>query len=110
MHACARCNPPAHIVKVLLELFPESPSCVDCMNRTPLHIAAGTRANLSTILLLANAYPAACATLDKGGKTPLHLACDSACELFEGDEGCDRDPPSYDEDLTINNAWLSAVP
>ena len=80
------------------------------MNRTPLHIAAGTRANLSTIQLLADAYPAACATLDEGGKTPLHLACDSACELFEGDEGCDRDPPSYDVVLTIINAWLSAVP
>ncbi len=80
------------------------------MNRTPLHIAAGTRANLSTIQLLADAYPAACATLDEGGKTPLHLACDSACELFEGDEGSDRDPPSYDVVLTIINAWLSAVP
>jgi hypothetical protein len=44
------------------------------------------RANLSTIQLLTDVYPAACAIPDKDGMTPLHLACDSACELFVGDE------------------------
>ena len=111
LHACARFNPPAHIVTGLLELVPESPSCVDCMGRTPLHIAAGMRANLSTIQLLTDVYPAACAIPDKDGMTPLHLACDSACELFVGDEQCcEREPPSYDVVSMIINAWPSVVP
>ena len=110
LHACARFNPPAHIVKVLLELLPESPIFVDCLNRTPLHVAAGTRANFSVIQLLVDAYPKACAIPDTDGKTPLHLACDSACALFMGDEGCERDPPSYDVVFAIIKAWPSAVP
>ena len=76
----------------------------------PLHIAAGTRANFSVIQLLVDAYPKACAIPDTDGKTPLHLACDSACSLFMGDEGCERDPPSYDVVFAIIKAWPSAVP
>jgi ankyrin repeat protein len=109
LHACARFNPPALIVKVLLELLPESPSFVDCLSRTPLHIAAGTRANFSIMQLLVAAYPMACATLDTDGKTPLHLACDSACSLFMDDEGCERDPPSTDVVSTMINTWPPVV-
>ena len=98
LHACARFNPPALIVKVkvLLELLLESPSFVNCLNRTPLHIVAGTHANFSVMHLLVATYPMACAMLDTDGKTPLHLACESAYSLFMGDEGCERDPPSTD--------------
>ena len=111
LHACARFNPPWDIAKVLLELVPESPSLVDCLGRTPLHIAAGTRANLSTVQLLTDVHPLACAILDTDGKTPLHLACDSACALFMGDErGCERDLPSYDVVSAIIKAWPSVVP
>jgi hypothetical protein len=88
---------------------PESPGLVDCLNRTPLHVAVGTRANLATIQLLADACPVACSVRDEDGKTPLHLACDSACELFEGDRYCERDPPSYDVVSTIVKTWPSAV-
>ena len=108
LHACARFNPPAHIVKVLLELLPESPIFVDCLDRTPLHVAAGTRANFTTIQLLVDAYPKACAILDKDSKTPLHLACDSA--LFMGDEGCERDLPNTDLVSMMIKAWPLAVP
>lgn len=91
--------------------MPESPSLVDCLNRTPLHVAAGTRANLATIQLLTDACPVACSVRDEDGKTPLHLACDSACELFKGDKDRgERDPPSYDAVITIIKAWISAVP
>ena len=110
LHACARFNPPAHIVKVLLELLPESLTFVDYLNCTPLHIAVGTRANFSTIQLLVDACPKACAILDTDGKTPLHLACDSACASFMGDEGCERDPPSKDLVSMMIKAWPSAVP
>ena len=110
LHACARFNPPAHIVKVLLELLPESPIFVDCLDRTPLHIAVGTRANFSTIQMLVDAYPKACAILDTDGKTPLHLACDSACTLFMGDEGRERDLPNTDLVSMMIEAWPSAVP
>jgi hypothetical protein len=109
LHACARFNPPLHIVQNILELLPESPSLVDRMNRTPLHIAAGTRADLSIIQLLVNASPLTCAVRDVDGKTPLHLACDSTCELFTGDEDCKRDPPTYDVVSTLIKAYPSAV-
>ncbi len=110
LHACARFNPPVEIVKLLIELVPESPSLVDCLNRTPLHVAVGTRANFSSIRLLAGAYPEACAVLDEDGKTPLHLACDSACELFKGDESCEREPPSFDVVSMIASLCPWSVP
>jgi hypothetical protein len=69
----------------------------------------GTRANLSVIQVLVDAYPRACAILDTDGKTPLHLACDSACTLFMGDEGCERDPPSKDLVSTMIKAWPPVV-
>ena len=109
LHACSRFNPPLHVVQVLLELLPESPNLVNCMNRTPLHIAAGTRADLSIIQLLASASPSACSIQDVDGMTPLHLACDSTCELFAGDEDCQRDPPTYEVLSTLIKAYPQAV-
>ena len=109
LHACSRFNPPMHIVQSLLELLPESPNLVDCMNRTPLHIAAGTRADLSTLQLLVNASPLTCSIQDVDGMTPLHLACDSTCELFAGDEDCNRDPPTYEVLSTLIKAYPPAV-
>lgn len=110
LHACVRFSPPSHIVKNLLELVPESPSCVDCLQRTPLHIAAGTRARLSTIQLLSEAYPGACAIQDEDGKTPLHLACDSSSKLFQGDLGSTRESPSYEVVKALIQASPLSVP
>ncbi len=87
LHACVRYNPPAEIVKILLDLNPEAPACVDVANRTPLHVAVGMHANKSVIETLIRVYPNACATLDWEGKTPLHLACNGCCDLFEEEEG-----------------------
>jgi ankyrin repeat protein len=110
LHACVRFNPPLHIVQVLIELLPESTSFVDCMNRTPLHIAAGTRADLSTIQLLVNASPFSCSIRDVNGMTPLHLACDSTCEIYTGDEqDCTRDPPTYDVVSMLLKIYPTAV-
>jgi hypothetical protein len=46
---------------------------------------------------------------DIDGKTALHLACDSSCELFEGDEGFTKPPPSYDVVHTLIRASPSTV-
>jgi len=112
LHTCTKFNPLVHFVKALIELVLKSPSCNNCMDHTPLHIAAGIHANLSTIVqLFTDAYPAACTILDKDGMTPLHLACVSTCELFMGDEqGYEHEPPSYDVVFTIIKAWPSVVP
>ncbi|KAL7537411.1 hypothetical protein ACHAXR_007801 [Thalassiosira sp. AJA248-18] len=104
LHACVRFDPPPQLVKILLELVPESPNCVDCLQRTPLHVAAGTRASLPLIKLLAESCPQACDIQDADGKTPLHLACDSACEMFEGDGDSAKDPPSHDVVETLIQA------
>mmetsp|Transcript_11174 Transcript_11174/g.27469 ORF Transcript_11174/g.27469 Transcript_11174/m.27469 type:complete len:266 (+) Transcript_11174:66-863(+) len=117
LHACVRFDPPTHIVKLLLDLVPESPGRIDCLQRTPLHVAAGTRASLPTIQLLARAYPQACAIQDEDGRTPLHLACDSSCKLFEGDDreesasASSKDVPSYEVVNTLMEASpSSAIP
>lgn len=104
LHAVVRNNPPIAIIKLLLKLCPELPSCVDCLNRTSLHVAAGTRADVSTLELIATAYPKACMIQDDDGKTPLHLACDTSCELFQGDAGNIRSPPSEEVVKTLIKA------
>ncbi len=86
LHATVRYNPPPELVQILLDLVPESPTCIDIARRTPLHIAVGMRANPSTVELLVRAYPNACAMLDWEGKTPLHLACDDGFNLFNEED------------------------
>eukprot|EP00584_Thalassiosira_punctigera_P009140 CAMPEP_0172530366 /NCGR_PEP_ID=MMETSP1067-20121228/4120_1 /TAXON_ID=265564 ORGANISM="Thalassiosira punctigera, Strain Tpunct2005C2" /NCGR_SAMPLE_ID=MMETSP1067 /ASSEMBLY_ACC=CAM_ASM_000444 /LENGTH=189 /DNA_ID=CAMNT_0013314555 /DNA_START=19 /DNA_END=585 /DNA_ORIENTATION=- len=111
LHACVRFNPPPQTIQILLELVPESPIFVDCLGRTPLHVAAGTGASLPTIQLLVEACPRACGVQDVDGKTPLHLACDSACELFEGDErNPPRGPPSCEVVQMLAKASPMSVP
>ncbi|KAL7471903.1 hypothetical protein ACHAXS_012224 [Conticribra weissflogii] len=96
LHACVRFNPPAHIVQLVVNLNRDSANSVDCLGRTALHIAAGTRADIATIQILTEACPIAVDIQDNDGKTPLHFACDSSCELFEGDEHIQRPPPCLD--------------
>ncbi len=96
LHAFVRFNPPAHIVQLVVNLNRNSANLVDCLGRTALHIAAGTRADISTIQILMEASPIAVDIQDEDGKTPLHFACDSSCELFEGDEHIQRPPPCLD--------------
>eukprot|EP00571_Detonula_confervacea_P012044 CAMPEP_0172308290 /NCGR_PEP_ID=MMETSP1058-20130122/8934_1 /TAXON_ID=83371 /ORGANISM="Detonula confervacea, Strain CCMP 353" /LENGTH=247 /DNA_ID=CAMNT_0013020673 /DNA_START=135 /DNA_END=878 /DNA_ORIENTATION=- len=97
LHACAKFNPPSLLVERIIELCPNDTSSQDCLDRTPLHVAAGTGASRNVIKVLVEAHPDACMVQDKDGRTPLHLACDSSCELFE-DNGIalyDRPTPSY---------------
>jgi ankyrin repeat protein len=109
LHACARFKTPPPIIKLLLDLVPESPTCVDCLQRTPLHVAVGTHASLKTIKLLSSAFPEACAIQDDDGKTPLHLACDKGCELFEDDASLVPKPPKYEVVETLIKAYPKAV-
>lgn len=85
LHLCARFNPPSLLVKRMIELCPNEPSAQDCLDRTPLHVAAGTGASRNVIRVLVDANPDACMVQDKDGRTPLHMACDSSCDLFEDD-------------------------
>ncbi|KAL7525233.1 hypothetical protein ACHAWF_001267 [Thalassiosira exigua] len=82
LHACARFNPPYLLFRRMIKLCPDAPSSRDCLNRTPLHIAAGTGASCAVVKLLVDAYPEACTIQDNDGRSPLHMAC----ELF-GDNG-----------------------
>jgi len=117
LHATVRYNPPPELVKILLDLVPESPTCIDIARRTPLHVAVGMRANPSTIELLVRAYPNACAMLDWEGKTPLHLACDDGFNLFNEEDNdttttktTDRPKHCLDTIRTLINACpLAAV-
>lgn len=76
LHACIRFDPPPRVVQLIIRLSPSSPFAVDCLNRTPLHIAAAIRANPQSIMLLVDACQKACSVRDVDGKTPLHFACD----------------------------------
>mmetsp|Transcript_40649 Transcript_40649/g.85387 ORF Transcript_40649/g.85387 Transcript_40649/m.85387 type:complete len:247 (-) Transcript_40649:76-816(-) len=96
LHACVRFNPPSGIINRMIELCPDAPRSQDCLNRTPLHVAAGTSACPSVLKVLVDSYPDACEFKDKDGRMPLHMACDSSCELFEDSKGqTQRSAPSY---------------
>ena len=87
-----------------LDIMPESAASVDCLGRCPLHVAAGTRANMQVLRILAQAYPNACDIQDEDGKTPLILACDTSCELFEDEHEIRREPPSCEVIVTLLKA------
>ena len=101
LHTTVRFNPPLDIVAQIIKLCPVMPAAKDCLNRTPLHVAAGSKASASLLKLLADAFPAACDVQDEEGKTPLHFACDSSCVLFEDDDDDDenvtsKQPPNHE--------------
>jgi len=101
LHAVVRYNPPLDIVAQMIQLCPDMLATKDCLHRTPLHVAAGSRASASLLQLLAYACPSACEVQDVEGKTPLHFTCDSSCVLFEEDHVTDDDddisrhPPNH---------------
>ena len=85
LHAVVRYDPPLTIVGKMIDICPDLPSAMDCLGRTPLHVAAGLGAASGLIKFLAASWPDACTAQDEDGKTPLHFACDTSCELFEDD-------------------------
>ncbi|KAL7525326.1 hypothetical protein ACHAXR_000958, partial [Thalassiosira sp. AJA248-18] len=103
LHAVVRNSAPLEIIAGVTTICPDSPKARDCLNRTPLHVAAGVSANVQVIKYLAMAYPEACKVQDEDGRTPLHFACDVDCRLFEG-EPERRDPPTFE----VVHALLSA--
>ena len=122
LHAAVRFNPPLDIAAQMIRICPHLPAETDCLKRTPLHVAAGSKVSASLIKLIARSYPAACAVQDEEGRTPLHLACDSSCVLFEdqididgeNDASCastqDEEPvPSYESILALLSVSLHAT-
>eukprot|EP00984_Skeletonema_dohrnii_P027040 scaffold16468_cov68-Skeletonema_dohrnii-CCMP3373.AAC.1 len=73
LHAIVRDNPPLDIVANIIGLCPEMAAARDGLGRTPLHIAAGSKASPLLLKLIAGAYPAACDAQDEDGRTPLHF-------------------------------------
>ena len=102
LHAVVRCNPPLDIIAQMIRLCPDMPAAKDCLDRTPLHVAAGSKASASLLKLLAHACPAACDVQDEEGSTPLHFACDSSCVLFVDDHhdkvenDTSKQPPNHE--------------
>lgn len=109
LHAIVRHDPPVQIVSEIIQICPADVRSRDCLNRTPLHVACGVGAGIRTIQCLAAAYPAACKIQDDDGRTPLHFCCDIECQLFEGDEGKVRKPPSFEVVHCLLSASLSVV-
>lgn len=107
LHAVVRNNPPIHVVVEFIRVCPDSPMACDCLNRTPLHVAAGVGADVEVIKYLAMAYPEACRIQDEDGRTPLHFACDVDCRLFAEDTK-QRNPPTFE--LVYSLLSVSIVP
>mmetsp|Transcript_5876 Transcript_5876/g.8768 ORF Transcript_5876/g.8768 Transcript_5876/m.8768 type:complete len:253 (+) Transcript_5876:226-984(+) len=110
LHACARFDPPAVLILRIIELSPDAVRSQDCLDRTPLHVAAGCHASTAVMRVLVDHYPEACMAQDKDGRTPLHMACDSSCELFEDDKReMERPPPSYRTIAVLLSAKLDSA-
>ena len=113
LHAIVKYDPPLEIVARMIEFCPDMPAATDCLRRTPLHVAAGSRASASLIELLAHAHPAACDAQDEERKTPLHFACDSSCVLFEDDfhesGSIPRQPPNHEAVAVLLSYSVHAV-
>ena len=110
LHACVRYNPHVPLLLKMTELHPESLRIKDCIDRTPLHVAAGSGVSLFVIRILTSKYPHACNIQDEDGRTPLHFACDTNCELFKEDkESSPRGPPCLDTVYALLAGSLDAV-
>ena len=107
LHAVVRQrNAPLDIVAFIIKTCPEMLSSSDCFNRTPLHVAAGSKKSSPLLLkLIACAYPAACVARDRDGKTPLHYSCDSSTGLFDDDDEEDEDDD--DQSLVSSSSALT---
>ena len=114
LHAVVRYNPPLDVVAQMIRLCPDMPAAKDCLGRTPLHVAAGSKASASILKLLAHACPAACDVLDAEGKAPLHIVCDSSSVLFKEDRNNENSdtpsqPPNHDAVETLLSYSLHVV-
>ena len=119
LHAAVRFNPPLDVVAQMIHLRPHMTAATDCLNRTPLHVAAGCKASATLIKRIARSYPAACVVQDEEGKTPLHFACVSSCVLFEDQIQIDdvndastssnREPPNHDSIAALLSISLHAA-
>ena len=108
LHAVCRFNPPPSVVRNMIMLCPDDAKALDCLKRTPLHVATGTGASVDVINALLEANPRACRAQDADGRTPLHMACDRSCVLFEGSVNS-SDAPRYDIVSSLISASPSAV-
>jgi len=99
LHATLKFDPPVDVIVEMIRICPDMLAARDCLGRTPLHVAAGSKASASLIKLLANACLEVCDVQDEGGKTPLHFLCDSYSVMFEevSDESdAPRQPPNHE--------------
>ena len=108
LHAACRFDPPSSIVRKMIMLCPDDVKALDCLNRTPLHVATGTGASAGVVGALVEAYPDACHIQDADKRTPLHMACDRSCVLFNGSVNS-HDAPRYDIVSILLSASPSAV-
>ena len=74
--ACC-CNPPASVIKAMIDANPAALNQVDCMNRMPLHIACEYAASPEVIRLLLESNPSATMKKDELGRLPLHTLCEN---------------------------------
>ena len=113
LHACVRYDPPTSLLQQVVNFYPQAIMGVDCMGRTPLHVATGCGASSYVIKLLTTYYPDACNIQDRDGRTPLHFACDTTCALFEDTaysrSTASRGPPRLDVVRILLTGSLDAV-
>eukprot|EP00985_Skeletonema_marinoi_P013711 scaffold6848_cov195-Skeletonema_marinoi.AAC.2 len=108
LHAIVRDNPPL-IVANIIKLCPEMAAARDGLGRTPLHIAAGSKAPPLLLKAIASAYPAACDAQDEDGRTPLHFVCDTSFVLFADNEDADPSSTPQDQKAPKHEAILKAI-
>jgi ankyrin repeat protein len=75
LHFATENRAPAHVVKRLIEYYPNGVYEKDANGKLPLHFAALNHASDDVVKMLLDAYPGGAKTVDNNGNLPLHLAC-----------------------------------
>ena len=115
LHAIVRHKPPLDIVDNIIKRCPGMPASRDGLGRTPLHVAAGSKASSLLLKFIASAYPAACDAQDEEGKTPLHFICDTSFVLVADDDdhlslsSTSQEAPKYEAVVALLSESLNAA-
>jgi ankyrin repeat protein len=105
LHKAAAGRFSRHLVKLLLQAFPESIKEIDRNGLAPLHYACLKKAadiSIDVVLSLLAAHPSAFTMPNPGGKSPHHLIMEATCKKDENGMVLLHHVAGCTKDLSVN--------